>query len=80
MDGLVEWFNQTPKSMIWTFAPKDVQNQDKWLISLFELLYGCKTRCVQDVVRENWEEGPLERKSKIQNVLSGEQKSTHWGN
>ncbi len=37
--------------------------------SPFELLYGRQPRGVLDVLRETWEEGPLESKNKIQHVL-----------
>ncbi len=84
-DGLVERFNRTLKTMIRKFVHEDAKNWDKWLepllfavrevpqastgFSPFELLYGRQPRGVLDVLRETWEEGPLESKNEIQHVL-----------
>ncbi len=85
MDGLVERFNRTLKTMIRKFVHEDAKNWDKWLepllfavrevpqastgFSPFELLYGRQPRGVLDVLRETWEEGPSESKNEIQHVL-----------
>ncbi|XP_051982168.1 zinc finger protein 638-like isoform X1 [Xyrauchen texanus] len=85
MDGLVEQFHQTLKSVIFKFVHDDAWNWDKWLepllfavrevpqastgFSPFELLYGRRPRSVLDVLRENLEEGPSNSKNEIQYIL-----------
>ena len=81
MDGLIERFNRTLKSMIQKFVHDDSRNWDKRLVPLlfavrevpqastefspFELLFGRKPRGVLDLIKENWEEGPCPSKSEI---------------
>lgn len=31
MDGLIKWFNQILKNIIWKFVHKDILDWDKWL-------------------------------------------------
>ena len=70
-DGLVEWFNQTLKSMLRKAASnegKDWDKLDPYLLfayrevpqastgfSLFELLYGRNVRGPLDILKESWE-------------------------
>ncbi len=85
MDGLVERFNRTLKSMVRKFVKENAKNWDKWLepllfavrevpqastgFSPFELLYGHQPRGVLDVIKESWEEGPSNSRSEIQYVM-----------
>ncbi|XP_069370624.1 uncharacterized protein [Paralichthys olivaceus] len=70
-DGLVERFNQTPKSMLRKFVSDSGADWDQWLpyllfsyrevpqastgFSPFELLYGREVRGPLDILRESWE-------------------------
>uniref|UniRef100_A0A8C1RIN6 Gypsy retrotransposon integrase-like protein 1 n=1 Tax=Cyprinus carpio TaxID=7962 RepID=A0A8C1RIN6_CYPCA len=85
MDGLVERFNRTLKTMIRKFVQEDAKNWGRWLepllfavrevpqastgFSPFELLYGRQPSGVLDVLKETWEDGRSDSKNEIQYVL-----------
>ena len=85
IDGLVEHFNQTLKSMIHKVSKKDGKDWDRLLpyllfvcrevlqastgLSPFELLYGRDVRGPLNMLKESWEVGSNENESVVSYVL-----------
>ena len=94
-DGLCERFNRTLKSMIRKFVLEDARNWHQWLdpllfavrevpqastgFSPFELLYGRRPKGVLDLIKETWEEGSSDSKTKSSTSWTCVQSSTHSG-
>ena len=90
MDGLVERFNQTLKSMLRKSVDKEGKNWDKMIpylvfayrevpqsstgFSPFELLYGREVRGPLDILRETWETNTRSDESVVNYVLSMREK------
>ena len=86
MDGLVECFNQTPKTMLCKTATTEGKDWDKLIpyllftyrevpqacmgFSPFELLYGRNLRGPLDMLRELWEASKQSDESIVSYVLS----------
>lgn len=72
MDGLVEWFNRSLKSVLRKFPPEELRCWDQLLpllllaiwevpqvstkFSPFKLLYGRQLRGLLDLMRKTWEQ------------------------
>ena len=90
MDGLVERFNQTLKSMLRKSVDKEGKNWDKMIpyllfayrevpqsstgFSPFELLYGREVRGPLDILRQTWETNTRSDESVVNYVLSMREK------